>query len=34
MERDVTYKLPSDIERESMRIIGEELAQMGIVLSA
>lgn len=32
MEQDVTYKLPSDIERESMRIIGEELARQGIAL--
>ena len=32
MEQNVTYKLPSDIERESMRIIGEELAQQGIAL--
>ncbi len=34
MEQNMTYKLPSDIERESMRIIGEELSQMGITLSA
>lgn len=34
MERNATYKLPSDIERESMRIIGEELGQQGIVLPA
>ena len=33
MERDVTHKLPADIERESMRIIAAELAQLGIVLS-
>lgn len=31
---DVTYKLPSDIERESMRIIDQELAGMGIILPA
>ncbi len=29
---EVTYKLPSDIERESMRIIGEELKQQGVTL--
>lgn len=34
MGQDVTYKLPSDIERESMRIIGEELGQLGITLPA
>ena len=33
MERNVTHKLPADIERESMRIIAAELAQLGIVLS-
>ena len=32
MELDVVYKLPSDIERESMRIIGEELGRLGITL--
>ena len=32
MEQDVKYKLPPDIERESMRIIGGELAQMGVTL--
>ena len=32
MEQNVTYKLPSDIERESMRIISGELAQQGIAL--
>ena len=32
MERDVTHKLPADIERESMRIIAAELAQLGIAL--
>ena len=32
MEQDVVYKLPSDIERESMRIIGEELGRLGITL--
>ncbi len=31
MGQDV-YKLPSDIERESMRIIGEELEQLGVTL--
>ena len=31
MEQDVTYKLPSDIERESMRIIGRELARLSAV---
>lgn len=30
MEWDVTYKLPSDIEAESMRIISAELAQRGL----
>ncbi len=32
MMEEVTYKLPSDIERESMRIIGEELKQQGVTL--
>lgn len=32
MEQNVTYKLPSDIERESMRIIGAELGQLGVIL--
>lgn len=32
MEQDMTYKLPADIERESMRIIGQELAGLGIAL--
>lgn len=32
MERELTYQRPSDIERESMRIIGGELARRGIVL--
>ena len=34
MERNVTHKLPADIERESMRIIAAELAQMGIAVPA
>lgn len=29
---EVTYKLPSDIERESMRIISEELNRLGVTL--
>jgi len=33
MEQKVAYKLPSDIERESMRIIGQELEQQGVVLA-
>ncbi len=33
MEQKVTYTLPSDIERESMRIIGQELEQQGIALA-
>ena len=32
MMEEVTYKLPSDIGRESMRIIGEELKQQGVTL--
>lgn len=32
MMEEVTYRLPSDIERESMRIIGEELKQQGVAL--
>lgn len=31
---DVTYTTPSGIEAESMRIIGEELAQLGVTLPA
>ena len=30
MMEEVTYKLPSDIERESMRIIGEDLNQQAV----
>lgn len=32
MEQERNFQLPADIERESMRIIGEELARRGIVL--
>ena len=32
MEQDIKYKLPSDIEAESMRIISAELKQRGIAL--
>ena len=34
MEQKRNYRLPADIERESMRIIGTELARRGIALSA
>ena len=31
---DVTYKTPAGIEAESMRIIGEELARLGLAIPA
>lgn len=33
MEQEIRHVLPADIERESMRIIAEELSQRGIVLA-
>lgn len=32
MEQEIKYVLPAEIEQESMRIIGQELAQRGITL--